>query len=339
MNANPFVAFRAGAWALLLGATLFSAESPPTAAAPVGKEKSAVPGAPKGRGPKGGQRPGFWDGTLNNAASFNNRGIDSWQHATMVSKKINFKGAGDTEVGYTVYLPPGYATSGKRYPVLYFLHGLGGNENTVSPVVATAHELIAKNELPPFIVVSAATGRGFYGNQFEGKLQIHDFYFGEFVPHIDHTYRTKADRRHRHIAGFSMGGYGALMYALKHLDLFGTATDIGGALGAARNNYWKEMYDANEANYAPFDLHKLTDERLARLKQGDLRLAIWIGSEDIVRMANVQYGALLKEKGVPHSYNDWNNRPQLLGVGHQLPRYFELYGREILQFHTEGFEK
>jgi S-formylglutathione hydrolase FrmB len=302
--------------------------------------QTTEPAAPnkQGKAPKG-QRPDFWAGTLNYGASFSNRGIEGFQHGVFVSRKINFKGAPETEIGYTVYLPPDYATSGTRYPVLYFLHGLGGNENTVAPVVASAHELIAKKELPPFIIVSAATGRGFYGNQFEGRLQIHDFYFDEFIPHIDQNYRTKADRRHRHIAGFSMGGYGALMYALKHLDLFGTTTDIGGALGAARNNYWKEMYDANEANYAPFDLHKLTEEKLDRLKKGDLRIAIWIGSEDIVKMANVQYGALLKEKGAPHSYNDWNNRPQLQGVGHQLPRYFELYGKEILQFHAEAFEK
>lgn len=292
----------------------------------------AQPAAKKGKGP----RPDFWAGTLNHADAFNNRGIETFRHEVIVSRKMNFKGAGDTEIGYTVYLPPEYAASpARRFPVLYFLHGLGGNENTVAPVVQKAHELITKKELPPFIIVSAATGRGFYGNQFEGKFQIHDFYIEEFVPHIDRTYRTKAERRHRHIQGFSMGGYGALMYALKHLDLFGTVTDIGGALGAARNNGWKEMYDAKEEHYRPFDLHKLTEEKLAALK--DLRLAIWIGGEDPVRMGNVQYHQLLEQKGVKHSYNDWNNRPQLAGVGHQLPRYFETCGKEILQFHAEAF--
>ena len=329
---NPSTCLRLIAFAL---AATFTAFGQPTATSPAAP---AEKGRGSGKGPKGG-RPDFWSGGLNYAGAFSNRGIEGFQHRVFVSKKINYKGEPQTEIGYTVYLPPDYATSGKRYPILYFLHGLGGNENTVAPVVTTAHQLITRKELPPFIIVSAATGRGFYGNQFEGKLQIHDFYVDEFIPHIEKTYRTKTDRRHRHLAGFSMGGYGALMYALKHLDLFGTATDIGGALGAARNNYWKEMYDANEANYAPFDLHQLTEQNLARLKKGDLRLAIWIGSEDMVKGANIQYGALLKDKDVPHSYNDWNNRPKLTGVGHQLPRYFELYGKEILQFHTEVFEK
>jgi enterochelin esterase-like enzyme len=334
MNPRAFLRFTLAA---LLGMSLaVAAES----TVPANSNAPAAPGknSGKGKGPKG-LRPDFWAGTLNFGGAFSNRGIEGFKHASLVSRKINNKGAGDTEVGYTVYLPPDYTTSGKRYPVLYFLHGLGGNENTVTPVVEKAHALISRNELPPFIIVSAATGRGFYGNQFEGKLQIHDFYIAEFIPHIDQTYRTKTDRRHRHIAGFSMGGYGALMYALKHLDLFGTATDIGGALGAARNNGWKEMYDAKEEHYRPFDLHKLTDDHLVRLKQGDLRIAIWIGSEDMVKGSNVQYHALLDEKGVAHRYHDWNNRPQLLGVGHQLPRYFEVCGKEILQFHAEAFEK
>jgi len=321
-------------WTLLCSALIGSLTVSPAYPADAGASNSP-PGAGK-KAPKG-PRPDFWAGTLNFAGSFDPRGVAGFEHRVIVSRKIKFKGAAETEVGYTVYLPPGYATSSQRYPVLYFLHGLGGNENTVAPVVTTAHALITRKELPPFIIVSAATGRGFYGNQFEGKLQIHDFYFEEFVPHIDRTLRTKTDRRHRQIAGFSMGGYGALMYALKHPDLFGTATDIGGALGAARSNYWKEMYDANEANYAPFDLHQLTEQNLAVLKRGDLRFAIWIGSDDMVKGSNIQYGALLKEKGVPHSYNDWNNRPKLQGVGHQLPRYFETYGKEILQYHTDAF--
>lgn len=333
----PLVSFPRICAALALGLAVVAGNGPNVAAA---AEAATAPGAPTkgpGRGPKGpkGPRPDFWSGTLNQAASFNNRGIDGFRHGVIVSQKVNFKGAGATEVGYTVYLPPDYATSGRRYPVLYFLHGLGGNEGTVAPVVQTAHELIGRGELPPFIIASAAAGRSFYGNQFEGKFQVHDFYFGEFIPHIDRTYRTKAERRFRHIQGFSMGGYGALMYALKHLDLFGAATDIGGALGAARNNGWKEMYDAQEEHYAPFDLHKLTEEKLAQLK--DLRIAIWIGSEDIVRGSNVQYHGLLTQKGVAHRYNDWNAKPQLQGVGHQLPRYFELCGKEILQFHTEAF--
>ncbi len=304
--------------------TAFAAETPP------GKAGKAPPGMPKKA------RPNFWDGNLNAAGSFNNHGIATFQHATFASQKMNFKGVTPTEVGYTVYLPPEYASSpGKRYPVLYFLHGLGGTENAVSPVVEKAHALITGGELPPFIIVAPSTGRGFYGNQFEGKFQIHDFFFDELIPHIDRTYRTKAERRFRHIQGFSMGGYGALMYAIKHLDLFGTVTDIGGALAGARSNYWKEMHDANEANYAPFDLHKLTEQKLDQLKT--LRIAIWIGSEDLVKTANVQYHGLLTEKKVAHTYNDWNARPKLEGVGHQLPRYYELYGKEILQFHTEAF--
>ncbi|MSU50362.1 MAG: hypothetical protein EXS37_14960 [Opitutus sp.] len=332
MNTIPLTVVRTWVGILVLTVAVQAAEStpPPTVRAPT---PGGVSGAP-GRGPKG-VRPDFWSGTLNNAAAFSDRGIPGFSHGVLVSRKMNFKGAGDTEVGYSVYLPPDYATSGRRYPVLYFLHGLGGNEATVVPVVQKAHELIAKGELPPFIIASAAAGRSFYGDQFEGKFQVHDFYIGEFIPHIDQTYRTKTEQRNRHIQGFSMGGYGALTYALKHLELFGAATDIGGALGGARANGWKEMFDANEEHYRPFDLFRLTEEKRDQLK--NLRIAIWIGSEDLVRGSNVQYHQLLTEKSIGHRYNDWNNRPLLQGVGHALPRYYELHGKEILQFHTEQF--
>lgn len=76
-------------------------------------------------------------------------------------------------------------------------------------------------------------------------------------------------------------------------------------------------------------------ERRDRLKE--LRIAIWIGSDDIVRGANVQDHEMLASHAVAHAYNDWNNRPQLQGVGHSLPRYFEVHGKEILQFHAGNF--
>jgi endo-1,4-beta-xylanase len=338
MRALHFFRRRAGLIAVAWGAALVIGAAATTRAADGAAATPGGPGQTKGRGGPGpkGPRPDFWSGTLNHAASFDNRGIATFGHGTLTSRVVRFRGAAETEVGYTVYLPPAYAAQPeRRFPVVYFLHGLGGNESTVAPVVQQAHTLITAGSLPPFLIVSAAAGRSFYGNQFEGRFQVHDFYISEFIPHIDRTYRTRAERSGRHLMGFSMGGYGALLYAVKHPELFGAATNIGGALGAARNNGWKEMYDASEEHYRPFDLHRLTTEHPDRLRR--LRLAIWIGSDDIVRMANVQYHDLLNAQGIAHHYHDWNSRPKLQGVGHSLPRYIELHGREILQFHAEDF--
>ena len=107
---------------------------------------------------------------------------------------------------------------------------MGATENESFPVVQSADTLIKNKNSPPFIVVAPSGGIAFYGNQYAGKFQFHDFFIDEFIPYIDATYRTRPDRPNRHIQGFSMGGYGAVMFAAKHPDLFGACTDIAGAI-------------------------------------------------------------------------------------------------------------
>lgn len=299
-------------------------------------DKSSAPN----RGPQDAKkgRPNFWDAKFNFASAFSNQGIATFRHGTLSSKKLRFNGAPETEIGYTIYLPPDYDNaSATRYPVLYFLHGLGGNENTIAPVVQKAHALIATGELPPFIIASAAFGRSFYGNQFAGKCQTHDFFFDEFLPYIEGNYRVKPGRENRHLQGFSMGGYGALMFAFKHPDLFGAVTEIGGALLGARFNVWAEMYDAKEEHYRPFDLAVLVEEN--RKAIAALRIAQWIGSADSTRPANVQFHDLFTAKAIAHTYNDAAARPMLDGVPHDLTRYYAVHAKEILQFHTDAFGK
>ncbi|MEO5961686.1 MAG: hypothetical protein ABIZ49_05360, partial [Opitutaceae bacterium] len=90
-----------------------------------------------------------------------------------------------------------------------------------------------------------------------------------------------------------------------------------------------------EKNYRSFDTFSLVTENRPRL--GALRIALWVGSEDTTRRSNEQFHRLLTERAIAHTYNDWNSRSQLQGVTHQLNRYYELYGKEILQFHAEAF--
>lgn len=267
--------------------------------------------------------------------AFDNKGIATFRHASLLSKKLRFKGADETEVGYAIYVPPAYENSSARYPILYFLAGNGGNENGVWHVVVKAHELIGKGELPPFIIVGVTGGRSFYGNQFEGRCQMQDFFLDEFVPHIEKNYRVKTEARYRHLQGMSAGGNGALLYAVKRPDLFGTVTAVAGAFFGVRVNAWAEMYDAKEANYRPYDPFTLIAQSPSRL--GNLHIALWIGSEDVTRNDNVQMHRLLTQGGIAHTYNDASSRPLLQGVPHQFDRYYALYGKEILQFHAEAF--
>lgn len=130
-------------------------------------------------------------------------------------------------VSYCVVLPPGYDASGEtRYPTLYYLHGLF--EHDRSWIDRGGEEiweaLINKSEIGKFLVVLPEGGRSFYVNSFDGRERYEDFFIQEFVPAIDMKYPTLARRATRGITGSSMGGYGALHLAMRHADVFGSAS-------------------------------------------------------------------------------------------------------------------
>jgi len=125
---------------------------------------------------------------------------------------------------YRIYLPPDYLRSQKRYPVLYMLHGAGGNytEWTDSFLPEQADRLIVAGEIPPMIVVMPDDGgQTYWANWSEGGPRWGDYLTEDVVTAIDQRYRTLADPRSRAIGGLSMGGLGALNRAFDHPDVFG----------------------------------------------------------------------------------------------------------------------
>jgi len=136
-------------------------------------------------------------------------------------------------VSYCVAFPPGYeASSNKHYPTLYFLHGLFEDEH--SWLDRGGEEiwegLTNQGGLTNFIVVLPAGGRTFYVNSQDGRDRYEDFFTQELVPEIDRKYRTLAVPGGRGISGVSMGGYGALHLAMRHPDVFGSASAHSAAL-------------------------------------------------------------------------------------------------------------
>ncbi len=127
------------------------------------------------------------------------------------------------EVKYSVYLPYDYETSTRRYPVVYLLHGYTDNETAwvqFGEVNHAADKAIARGEIPPMIIVMPDAGVTWYVNDYKGKERYEDMFFQEFIPFIDSHYRTRPQKEFRGIAGLSMGGYGTLLYALHHPDMF-----------------------------------------------------------------------------------------------------------------------
>ncbi len=130
-------------------------------------------------------------------------------------------------VGYCIDLPADYASSApKRYPTLYFLHGLFDNDHRWVDRGGKAifDKLTAEGKIGQMLVVMPDARDTFYVNAKDGKDPYEDFFIQEFIPYIDNHYRTIPTREARGISGLSMGGYGALHLAMSHPDLFGTVT-------------------------------------------------------------------------------------------------------------------
>ena len=135
-------------------------------------------------------------------------------------------------VEYCIALPPGYDAGSERYPVLYYLHGLFEQDRSWSEHSGqqTWENLMNEGKIGKFIVVMPEGGRTFYVNSYDGRERYEDFFIQELVPGIDHQYRTAAHRETRGISGVSMGGYGALHLAMRHPDVFGSASAHSAAL-------------------------------------------------------------------------------------------------------------
>jgi S-formylglutathione hydrolase FrmB len=140
-------------------------------------------------------------------------------------------------VHYCVYLPAGYDASAallpaKRYPILYFLHGLGDNEQTLfnGGGWTLLDDLRNQHKMGDFLIVSPEGRRSFYINSADGAVRYNDFFLQEFIPQIEGKYRIRAGRAGRAISGISMGGYGALRFAFAHPELFSAASAQSAAL-------------------------------------------------------------------------------------------------------------
>ena len=138
---------------------------------------------------------------------------------------------GDTaDQPVAIYLPPGYADTSRRYPVLYLLHGIGGTpQDWVGPsyqgmeIRAVMDSLIAAGAIQPMIVVMP-NGTNRYIGTFYMNSPVgggwEDFISRDLVAHVDRMYRTLARRESRGVTGHSMGGLGSILMGMHHADVF-----------------------------------------------------------------------------------------------------------------------
>jgi S-formylglutathione hydrolase FrmB len=234
------------------------------------------------------------------------------------------------EVVYRVVLPPGYGlvtSRAKRYPVVYFLHGWGGHYDSwltrsSLSVYAAAHQLI---------VVTPEGGNGWYTDA-PGGEPYESHFLRELLPDVDARFRTVASRRGRGVAGYSMGGYGALKLGFKHPELFGFAGSTSGALDAAsradEESLVRAFGEPGGATRFENDLPRLARE-FPEERRGALPfLYLDCGLDDQWLAVNRDFAATLTARRIAHEFRQ---RP-----GAHVWPYWDEQAREILRVASDA---
>ena len=218
---------------------------------------------------------------------------------------------------YAIYLPPDYESSKRSYPVLYLLHG-GGDDQTgwvqFGEVLHIADKAINEGNATPMIIVmpdANAVRRGYF-NDPKNEWRYEDFFFEEFMPFVEKTYRIKGEKRYRAVAGLSMGGGGSFMYALHHPELFSSACPLSAGTGPLSleqaeerlKRYYKETEFTKSEIENYYKKHSAI-ELIKSMPEKDIKSVRWFidcGDDDFLYEGNSLMHIEMRKKNIPHEF-------------------------------------
>lgn len=259
-----------------------------------------------------------------------------------VSHHTYFSASMRHDVGYSIYLPPDYAAASARYPVIYNLHGAGGDELHGFEEAKVLDSGIRAGKLPPMILVMPNGGKStMYKDSYDGKFMGETNIIRELIPHIDQTYRTIAGRGGRAIEGFSMGGRGSTRLAMKYPDMFcslfnqsGNVLHVADLYDPARPDTYPNFYlGPDKSRYIDNDAFLLLKKNLAKIK-GRMRIQVWCGTQDPGHLPSVrEFHAALLAAGVDHTYME------IEGLAHNHHEMLTRYQPIWFDYHVESFRR
>ena len=254
------------------------------------------------------------------------------------------------DVRYTIYLPFDYKTSNRFYPVVYLLHGFTDNDIgwiQFGEANLIVDEAIANREIAPMILVMPDGGVSYYINNYNSSIMYEDFFIKEFIPYIESHYRIRTGKRYRGIAGLSMGGYGTLVNALKHPDMFSACAAFSAAIynddeiKQVSQSDWELKYGilygpglagkdrVNKTFIKNNPFHIIQNADPIKIKQ--LRIYIDCGDDDQFSESNSLFHVLLLKKKIQHEF-------RMRDGGHRW-NYWRSGLVNALKFIGEGFHQ
>lgn len=162
-------------------------------------------------------------------------------------------------ITFSIYLPPNYSgNTSQSYPVVYHLHGIGGTHDgqQISTIPQTFELAVSQKRWTEAIIVFPdGYNNTMWANSYDGTKPAETNVIQEIIPYIDASYRTIRDKQHRFIEGFSMGGFGALMYFTKYPNLFSKVSCYDGAfldwpgIKKAQPEVVTQIFNNSETNF------------------------------------------------------------------------------------------
>ncbi|WP_189481059.1 alpha/beta hydrolase [Alishewanella tabrizica] len=205
----------------------------------------------------------------------------------------------------TIVLPSAYNNPAQRFPVLYLLHGHGGDHTdwlnkTVVATLADHYSMIV-------VMPNGDKNKWYMDSPINSNYRYRSYIAQDVVQYVDQHYRTITTPAGRALAGLSMGGYGALHIALQHPDIFGAMASTSGGVDPRP---FVGSFDLDsvlgDANTLSENWHNAAIiSQIARLKMQSQALYIDCGDNDFFIDANRQLHQALRAKEIPHHYAEW----------------------------------
>ena len=242
-------------------------------------------------------------------------------------------------VGYSVVLPPSYAQGSKHYPVVYWLHGGGGNECSSLFTSHAWRKLYASKKIQEVILVYPNGFRSGYMDHHDGKVMVETMIIRELIPRIDERFRTVATRAGRAVHGFSMGASGSLKFTIKYPDMFCAAVAYGGGaidLANTTNQFVLDILERNLKSNPELvrqnNTYHFLEENHEAVRANGTRFLLICGDKDSWKQSADMFQAALKAKDIPCRLTP------VPGAGHDLRKTFAAQGEAAALFQDEVFK-
>jgi enterochelin esterase-like enzyme len=266
--------------------------------------------------------------------------VAGWGQASKVCETLKVKSdILRMDRSYSIYLPPGYDTSDRAYPVLYLLHGSGDDHTgwvQFGQVQHIADRVIAEGKAGPMIIVMPNADTPFRGyfNIPDGSYAYEDFFFKELIPHIEKTFRVRSERRYRAVSGLSMGGGGTIYYAMRHPEMFAAAAPMSATtsawLRAEHKATPQQVEDFRRAYNLESILSSASEQDLEAYKR--IRWYVTCGDDDFLYKDNSDLHVLFRSKNIPHEYRVKDGGHTWTYWRMELPEALEFISKSFTQF-------